>query len=171
MIAGGIASTSNPIFTLFTLFDLPFAWVLLFVRTRPGRILFYIQAVSSIVFSVTYCIWAVLGNDSISDIIGFIPPSGIIGVLLGIADLVIGIEVLKSLRVAYLFEPNGFTHSQICQAKKKRKKGIEFTDEELISFKPNKLLSTICVVISYILTGATIVGGIFMIAFYFENVF
>lgn len=126
------AAVVHPVCLIIALFYLPSVWVWLYVRSQAARILFYIQGISALVGA---------GILLISS------PFGIIGAVL---SLWVGIEVLRSAQTNCLFGQNYFTHQQICQAKKKRKKEEAFTDEELITFRPNPLISKICIVICYI---------------------
>ena len=126
------ASVKEPAFLFIALIPLPFVWVWLFVRTKAARILFYIQGILALVGA---------GILLISS------PFGIIGAII---TLWIGIEVLRSAQTNCLFGKNYFTHQQICQANKKRKKEEAFTNEELLTFRPNPLISKICIVICYI---------------------
>ena len=142
------ASVKFPIYLLFALFHLPFVWVWLFVRTKPARILFYIQAICAFIIT-PICLLTVSSNNGI---IG--------GAIVCFITLWTGIEVLKSARTACLFEPDYFTHQQICQANKKRKKGEVFIDEDLKTFRPNKRISQICVVFCYIFLVLDTIGFI-----------
>ncbi len=128
----GVAAIAHPIVFLIALSNLPFVWVWLYVRTKAARILFYIQGILALVAAGVTLI------------------SSQVGIIGAIILLWVGIEVLRSAQTNCLFGQNYFTHQQICQANKKRKKEEAFTDEELITFRPNSLISKICIVICYI---------------------
>ena len=136
-------AVAHPAYLIIALFYLPLIWVWLYVRSQAARILFYIQGILALVGA---------GILLISS------PLGIIGAII---TLWIGIEVLRSAQTNCLFGKNYFTHQQICQANKKRKKEEAFTDEELLTFRPNPLISKICIVICYIEVFLAVSGLVF----------
>lgn len=142
--------------SLVILSTLPQIFVWLCVRTKLARFLFYSQAIITWAYTLMFLImYLIEGLD-------------FLWIAFAVLQFWTGVEVFRSARTDCLFDPDGFSHSQIVQANKKRKKGEMFTDEELISFKPNRLVSLVSLVISSIWMVVGIIGTIFEIISMFD---
>ncbi len=61
----------------------------------------------------------------------------------------IQVGILKATKIDALFGADGFTHKQIALARKKKKKGESFADEDILAKRPNKKLADVCVALSF----------------------
>ena len=120
---------------------LPFyaeAYVFKYVRTPAARVLFYIASISGIVLSLAGLVTQLVTGLSLI-------------IVIPVITLLINVEVFKSARTDVLFGQNHFTHKQIALARRKQRMKESFTDEELPVSYPGKILSWICIVLSYLL--------------------